>query len=91
MKNDITAGVFYKGHEILDRLFGAFLGSCEADRDRDRYLLFPRRMRPRLREVADNQSDLMRLICDYLAGLTEGQVRQIYARFFEPGHAHFGM
>lgn len=87
LKSDITAGAFFKGHEILDRLFEAFLGSCQAKSSRDRYLLFPRRMRPQLREVSDNQSDLRRLICDYLASLTEGQVRRLYARFFEPGHA----
>lgn len=90
LKSDITAGVFFKGHEILGRLFRALLASCEAEKERNRYLLFPRRMRPGLREFADNQSDLRRLICDYLASLTEGQVRKLYARFFEPGHAHLG-
>ncbi|HYQ79804.1 MAG TPA: dNTP triphosphohydrolase [Solirubrobacterales bacterium] len=87
LKSDITAGAFFKGHEILDRLFDAFLKSCKELPLRNRYLLFPRRMRPQLREVADNQSDLRRLICDYLGSLTEGQVRRLYARFFEPGHA----
>jgi dGTPase len=91
LKSDVTAGVFFKGHEILDRLFEALLKSCHAEKLRDRYLLFPRRMRPALREVADNQSELRRLICDFLAGLTEGQVRQLYARFFEPGHAQLGI
>lgn len=90
LKSDVTAGSFFKGHEILDRLFMAFLASCHADRPRDRYLLFPRRLRPRLREVSDNQSEMRRLICDYLGGLTEGQVRKLYARFFEPGHVQFG-
>jgi len=90
LKSDITAGVFFKGHEILGRLFNALLASCEEEKERDRYLLFPRGLRPQLREVADNQSDLRRQICDYLSGLTEGQVRKLYARFFEPGHAHLG-
>ena len=86
LRSDITAGVFFKGHEILDRLFRALLDSCHREPARQRYLLFPRRMRPRLQSVADNQGDLHRLICDYLAGLTEGQVRKLYARFFEPGN-----
>jgi dGTPase len=90
LKSDITAGAFFKGHEILDRLFEALFQSCRVQSSRNRYLLFPRRMRPRLREVADNQSDLQRLICDYLGSLTEGQVRRLYARFFEPGHALVG-
>jgi dGTPase len=90
LKSDLTAGAFFKGHEILARLFDAFFKSCKATAARNRYLLFPRRMRPQLREVEDNQSDLQRLICDYLGSLTEGQVRRLYARFFEPGHALVG-
>jgi dGTPase len=90
LRSEITAGVFFKGHEILDRLFEALLRSCRRKKPRDRYLLFPRRMRPQLRSVSDNQGDMLRLICDYLAGLTEGQVRKLYARFFEPGHAQLG-
>jgi dGTPase len=90
LRSEVTAGVFFKGHEILDRLFEALLRSCHQPRSRDRYLLFPRRLRPRLKSVSDNQGDLRRLICDYLAGLTEGQVRKLYARFFEPGNAQLG-
>ena len=72
LRNEITAGVFFKGHEILKRLFDAFYTSCRVTPSRERYLLFPRRLRPKLREVADSESDLRRGICDYLAGLTEG-------------------
>lgn len=90
LKSDLTAGVFFKGHELLDRLFNALLASCHVEDRRRRYVLFPRRLRPQLREVADNQSDLRRVICDYLASLTEGQARALYARLFEPGHARLG-
>ncbi len=89
LKSEVTAGVFHKGQEIITRLFQALLDSCHA-KQRDRYLLFPRRLRPRLRAVSDNQSDLRRHICDYIAGLTEGQARHLYARFFEPGHGQWG-
>lgn len=90
LKSEVTAGVFRKGEEIITKLFNALFESCRADKPRDRYLLFPRRLRPRLRAVSDNESDLRRLICDYVAGLTEGQARHLYARFFEPGHGHLG-
>jgi dGTPase len=90
LRSEITAGVFFKGHEILDRLFQALHDSCLREPPRDRFLLFPRRMRPQLRSAEDSQGDLHRLICDYLAGLTEGQVRKLYARFFEPGNAQPG-
>lgn len=89
LRSDVTAGHFYKGHEILDRLFEALLKSCNMPKKRERYLLFPRRLRPRLRSVYDSESDTRREICDYLASLTEGQVRKLYARFFEPGNAQF--
>lgn len=85
LRSDVTAGIFYKGHEILNRLFEALLKSCHAQRSRERYLLFPRRFRTELRDVSDSESDLRRKICDYIAGLTEGQARQLYARFYEPG------
>ena len=90
LRSEITAGVFFKGHEILDRLFEALWSSCRREPDRHRYLLFPRRMRIPLRSAEDNQGDQHRLICDHLAGLTEGQVRKLYARFFEPGNAQLG-
>lgn len=90
LKSEVTAGVFHKGEEIVTRLFDALCECCHAPKPRDRYLLFPRRLRPRLRSLSDNQSAQLRVICDYLAGLTEGQARHLYSRFFEPGHGHLG-
>jgi dGTPase len=84
LRNAKTAGTFYKGREILNRLFEALWWSCREAKDREKYLLFPRRLRTRLKREADNVSGQRREICDYLASLTEGQARQLYSRWFEP-------
>lgn len=84
LRSDITAGVFHKGQEMLGRLFDALFQSTQVADHRKRYLLFPMRMRPELRPLAGDQSALHRAVCDYVASLTEGQARHLYARFFEP-------
>lgn len=84
LRSDVTAGAFHKGREMLGRLFDALFASTQTTKSRDRYLLFPRRVRPELKALAGDQSALHRAVCDYVAGLTEGQARQLYARFFEP-------
>jgi dGTP triphosphohydrolase len=52
--------------------------------------LFPRPLRARLDTERDNQSALARVVCDYVASMTEGQALRLYARLFEPFSAAEG-
>jgi dGTPase len=69
----------FKGQEILRRLFAALHANTQ-ETGRDRLLLFPRQMRDRLDTLDETQS--ARAVCDYLAGMTEGQALQLYAQLF---------
>jgi dGTPase len=71
----------FKGQEILRRLFAALLENTQQS-GRDRLLLFPREQRPRLDTLSEVEA--ARAVCDYLAGMTEGQALRLYAQLFEP-------
>jgi len=74
----------FKGREILKRLYEALRDNTVTPRSRDRFTLFPRDMRDHLAEAQDNQSKLARLVCDYIASMTDGQALHLYSRLFEP-------
>lgn len=84
-----TRRLSFKGREILRSLFTAlFENTLPGDRS-DRLLLFPRAMRDGLDTLSSTQA--ARQVCDYLAGMTEGQALRLYAQLFEPSAtAEFG-
>lgn len=84
-----TRRLGFKGQEILRRLFGALYENAVPGDRRDRLLLFPRPMRDGLDTLSPSQ--LARAVCDYLAGMTEGQALRLYSQLFEPSvAAEFG-
>jgi dGTPase len=78
-----TVQIFHKGERIILRLFDELFRNA-SDHRSDRFLLFPRNVRPRLAMDQDNQSALARYVCDYIASMTEGQALRLYSRLFEP-------
>jgi dGTPase len=72
----------FKGGFILDRLFHALVdhacGRCAK----------PLRLLPppfaQWVEAANSERECVRLVCDYLSGLTDGQAVRAYRRLFEP-------
>lgn len=80
-----TRRLSFKGREILRRLFAAlFDNTLPSDRS-DRLLLFPTAMRNLLDTLSPAQA--AREVCDYIAGMTEGQALRLYAQLFEPSAA----
>ncbi|MGH2964023.1 MAG: deoxyguanosinetriphosphate triphosphohydrolase family protein [Solirubrobacterales bacterium] len=84
-----TRRLGFKGKEILRSLFGALFENTLPVAGRSRLRLFPRGMRDSLDTLSATQA--ARAVCDYLAGMTEGQALHLYARLFEPSAvAEFG-
>jgi dGTPase len=84
-----TTTIMYKGREIVTKLFEAlFQRATDAGSERARrasFQLFPREMRKELESFIGRDDALARFVCDYIAGMTEGQAIQLYGRMFEPG------
>jgi dGTPase len=72
----------YAFEAILTRLFRVLQENTEAKKER--YVLFPREMREELASRESDQSATLRMVCDYLASMTEGQALQLYSRLFDP-------
>jgi dGTPase len=85
-----TVQIFHKGEQIVLRVFEELLENATTRQRSDRFLLFPRPLRDRLTIDRDNQSALARLVCDYVASMTEGQALRLYSRLFEPFSASEG-
>ena len=65
----------YKGQQIVMALFQTFASDPER--------LLPENTRQRWRE-ADNQNNGHRVICDYIAGMTDGFAARLYGDLFMP-------
>jgi dGTPase len=78
-----TTTLAYKGREILSRLFRVLLENADPSAGKQRFELFPRAMRPQLEQQAVGEAGYARTICDYLAGMTDGQALRLYRRLFE--------
>jgi len=79
-----TVQIFHKGERIIRRLFKELFANATATKRKDRFLLFPRTLRDQLQANRDNSSVLARIVCDYIASMTEGQALRLYSRLFEP-------
>ncbi|WP_198016816.1 dGTP triphosphohydrolase [Rubidibacter lacunae] len=78
-----TSTLARKGREILTRLFHILFENASPCAGELRYVLFPRAVRPTLAAVADDEAIRARLVCDRLAGLTDGQALRLYNRLLE--------
>ncbi len=82
--NDQRTRIFSsKGALILRRLFELLHDNAGNSAGQHRFLLFPENMRDHLEEASDDQTKLARLLCDYLASMTEGQAIRLYQSIFE--------
>lgn len=79
-----TVQIFHKGEKIVARLYKELFANATAKKRSDRFLLFPRSLREQLETDRDNSSALARIVCDYIASMTEGQALRLYSRLFEP-------
>jgi dGTPase len=79
-----TAAATFRGKRVVRRVFEALLDNTEESAKDDRYLLFPRELREPLRSYEGDATDTARFVCDYVAGLTEGQAVGLYSRLFAP-------
>jgi dGTP triphosphohydrolase len=65
-------------------LFETLLACTKLPKLGDRHTLFPRELREALRSYEGDATDTARFVCDYVAGLTEGQAINLYRRLFDP-------
>ena len=73
----------FKGGQLLEKLFHA-LEEHTVNSGQRRLPILPEPVR----QLIDGESEIrprMRRLCDYIAGLTDGQAVRIYKRLFDPG------
>ncbi len=73
----------FKGGQLLEKLFHA-LEEHTVNSGQSRLQILPEPVR----QLIDGESEIrprMRRLCDYIAGLTDGQAVRIYKRLFDPG------
>ncbi|MDA2925218.1 hypothetical protein MYX65_11320 [Acidobacteria bacterium AH-259-L09] len=85
VNDERTTTFAFKGEEIIRRIFEALRKNAHPDTHRrSRFKLFPTNMRDHLEAAQDDQTKLARLMCDYIASMTEGQAIRLHRRLFEP-------
>ena len=73
----------FKGGYLLEKLFYA-LKEHATGNNNQRLKILP----DAVRQLIDNETEpraRMRRLCDFIAGLTDGQAVRIYKRLFDPG------
>ncbi|MGC6455372.1 MAG: dGTP triphosphohydrolase [Coraliomargaritaceae bacterium] len=73
----------FKGGHLLEKLFHALAEHCTGN-GKNRLQILPESVRQLIDAEEDTRSQMRRL-CDYIAGLTDGQAVRIYKRLFDPG------
>lgn len=73
----------YKGDSMLERLFEALLENYTQKGKNPPRLVSPK-LETRLK-AADSETEKARLLCDYLAGMTDSFAIKTYRRLFDPG------
>lgn len=73
----------HKGREILSRLFHAFLDNYSGRANATGFSLVPGDFDRGIRE-AEDEAARARLICDYLAGMTDSFAVRVHRRLFDP-------
>ena len=73
----------YKGDRMLERLFEALLENYAQAVKTPSRLVSPK-LEARLEKAAD-ETHKARLLCDYLAGMTDSFAIKTYRRLFDPG------
>ncbi|MDA0347699.1 MAG: dNTP triphosphohydrolase [Verrucomicrobia bacterium] len=73
----------YKGDGMLERLFEALLNNYTSKEKNPPRLVSPK-LEGRLK-AAETETEKARLLCDYLAGMTDSFAIKTYRRLFDPG------
>ena len=73
----------YKGDSMLERLFEALLNNYTKKGGNPQRLVSPK-LETRLK-ATDDDSEKARLLCDYLAGMTDSFAIKTFRRLFDPG------
>ena len=73
----------YKGDSMLERLFDALLNNYTKKGENPPRLVSPK-LEARLKATND-ESEKARLLCDYLAGMTDSFAIKTFRRLFDPG------
>ncbi|MBH54390.1 MAG: deoxyguanosinetriphosphate triphosphohydrolase [Opitutaceae bacterium] len=74
----------YKGDRMLERLFRALMENYSSQNKRIMRLV-PPKLEKRLKNV-HTETEKARLLCDYLAGMTDSFSIKTYRRLFDPGY-----
>ena len=72
----------YKGKRVVTRLFEAHAQPDSGD-------LLPADIRESWEACRHNEAQRLRVICDYIAGMTDAYALKLYTRMFEPGAGGF--
>ncbi|HEY9722596.1 MAG TPA: dNTP triphosphohydrolase [Oscillatoriaceae cyanobacterium] len=78
IRNPRVTTLEYKGRLIVTQLFRALAQDDSGD-------LLPEDVRESWDEVRHDEPQRLRVVCDYIAGLTDLAALKMYARLFEPG------
>ncbi|MNL68453.1 deoxyguanosinetriphosphate triphosphohydrolase-like protein [compost metagenome] len=78
IRNPRVTTLEYKGKLIVTNLFRALAQDDSGD-------LFPEEIRESWEEVRHQDDARLRVVCDYISGMTDGYALRLYARLFEPG------
>lgn len=78
IRNPRVTTLEYKGKLIVTNLFRALAQDDSGD-------LFPEDIREAWEEVRGQDDARLRVVCDYISGMTDGYALRLYARLFEPG------
>jgi dGTP triphosphohydrolase len=72
----------FKGRHMITQVFDALVANPEiADETPDQ--LLSREDRARIAKLGGGEGSRARVVCDYIAGLTEGQLVALYEMMFE--------
>lgn len=83
IRNPRVTTLEHKGRLVIQRLFDAFAQPDSGD-------LFPEDVREGWELVRHEEHARLRVVCDYIAGMTDAHALRLYQRLFEPGAGHTG-
>ncbi|MEB3223047.1 MAG: dNTP triphosphohydrolase [Candidatus Sericytochromatia bacterium] len=78
IRNPRVTTLEYKGRLVVQRLFDAYAQPDAGD-------LLPEDVRELWEPVREDEAARLRVVCDYIAAMTDGHALRLYRRLFEPG------
>lgn len=84
IRNPRVTTLEHKGRLVVQRLFEAHAQPDSGD-------LFPEDVREGWEAVRHEEQARLRVVCDYISGMTDVHALRLYQRLFEPGSGHTGV